>query len=80
MSTPIVTADPDATIEEEVKIMAKHEIRRLPVVRGAIIFGIFTSQDLARNQQIRRQAYQRIYILILEEVLTSIATHARSLV
>jgi len=49
MSTPIVIADPDATIEEAVRTMAKHEIRRLPVVRGAIVYGVFTSQDLARN-------------------------------
>ena len=49
MSTPIVTTDPDAAIEEAVKTMAEHGIRRLPVVRDTIIYGVFTSQDLARN-------------------------------
>jgi CBS domain-containing protein len=49
MSAPIVTTDPDAAIEEAVKIMAKHGIRRLPVVRDTIIYGVFTSQDLAKN-------------------------------
>jgi len=49
MSTPIVTTDPDAAIEEAVKTMAKHGIRRLPVVRDTIIYGVFTSQDLAKN-------------------------------
>ena len=49
MTTPIVTTDPDATIEEAAKTMAEHGIRRLPVVRETIIYGVFTSQDLARN-------------------------------
>ena len=49
MTTPIITTDPDAAIEEAVKTMAKHGIRRLPVVRDTIIYGVFTSQDLAKN-------------------------------
>ena len=49
MSTPLITIDPDATVEEAVKIMANKGIRRLPVVRGEIIYGMFTSRDLAKN-------------------------------
>lgn len=49
MSAPIVTIDPDAKIEEAVRTMAQHGIRRLPVVRETIIYGVFTSQDLAKN-------------------------------
>ena len=49
MSTPIITTDPEASIEEAVRTMAKHGIRRLPVVRDTIIYGVFTSQDLTKN-------------------------------
>jgi CBS domain-containing protein len=49
MSTPLVTIDLDATVEEAVKTMAEHGIRRLPVVRDDIIYGIFTARDLAKN-------------------------------
>jgi len=49
MSAPVITIDPDASLEEAVKIMAEHGIRRLPVVRDHIIYGIFTSRDLAKH-------------------------------
>lgn len=49
MSTPLITVDLDATVEDAVKTMAKHKIRRLPVVRGNIIYGIFTTRDLTKN-------------------------------
>lgn len=49
MSTPLVTIDLDATVEEAVKTMAEHGIRRLPVVRNDIIYGIFTARDLAKH-------------------------------
>lgn len=49
MSTPLITIDPDASLEEAVKIMVKNGIRRLAVVRGGIIYGMFTARDLARH-------------------------------
>jgi CBS domain-containing protein len=49
MSSPLITIDPDATVEDAVKAMAKHRIRRLPVVEGNVIHGIFTTQDLTRH-------------------------------
>ena len=49
MSTPLVTIDPDASVEDAVKTMVEHGIRRLPVVREGIIYGIFTARDLARH-------------------------------
>ena len=46
MSSPLVTIDPDQSIEEAVETMKKHGFRRLPVVKGGIIYGIFTARDL----------------------------------
>jgi CBS domain-containing protein len=46
MSTPLVTIDPDKSIEEAVETMKKHGFRRLPVVKNNIIYGIFTARDL----------------------------------
>lgn len=49
MSTPLITVDPDDSIEDAVKIMVSNGIRRLPVVKDSIIYGIFTSKDLAQH-------------------------------
>jgi len=49
MSTPLITIDVDATVEEAVKTMATYGIRRLPVVHENIIYGVFTARDLAKH-------------------------------
>ncbi len=46
MSSPLVTIDPDKSIEEAVEVMKKHGFRRLPVVKETIIYGVFTAKDL----------------------------------
>ena len=49
MSSPLVTIDPDKSIEEAVETMKKHGFRRLPVVKNNIIYGIFTARDLVNH-------------------------------
>ncbi len=49
MSTPLVTVDPDASIEDAVKTMVDHGLRRLAVVRDDILYGVFTARDLAQH-------------------------------
>ena len=49
MSTPLVTVDPDVAVNEAVKSMVEHDIRRLPVVRDNIIYGMFRARDLIRH-------------------------------
>lgn len=49
MSTPLVTVDLNATVEDAVNTMAKHKIRRLPVIKGNTLCGIFTTLDLTKN-------------------------------
>lgn len=49
MSTPLITVDLGASVEDAVKTMAKYRIRRLPVVRQNVMYGIFTSRDLTKH-------------------------------
>lgn len=49
MSSPLVTIDPDENLEAAVELMKKHHFRRLPVVKGNIIYGVFTARDLVEH-------------------------------
>ena len=49
MSTPLITIDPDADLVEAAKMMKKHKIRRLAVVKKETLHGILTAADIGRN-------------------------------
>jgi CBS domain-containing protein len=49
MSAPLITVDPDTAVNETVRAMVKNDVRRLPVVRDGIIYGIFRARDLVRH-------------------------------
>jgi CBS domain-containing protein len=49
MSTPLITIDPNVNLTEAAKIMRKHNIRRLAVVKEGTIHGVLTAYDVARN-------------------------------
>ena len=49
MTTPLTTIDPDADLGMAVEIMKKHQIRRLPVVRDYILYGVITAIDIINN-------------------------------
>ena len=44
MSTPSITVDLNASVEEAVRTMVRHNARRLAVVRNGIIYGMFTAR------------------------------------
>jgi CBS domain-containing protein len=46
MSTDVVTVSEDASIEDAVRLMERHHIKRLPVVRGGAMVGILTRADI----------------------------------
>jgi len=48
MSTPIVTINEDASIDEAARLMAKKRIKKLAVVRDNELVGVITSTDLVR--------------------------------
>jgi len=48
MSTPLITIDENATIEEAAQMMVRNRVKRLPVLRGEKLVGIITVTDIAR--------------------------------
>lgn len=49
MSTPLIEVDPDADLVEASKLMDKHKVRRLAVVKKGILYGVITALEIARN-------------------------------
>jgi len=47
MSSPLVTVDPDEDLLKSSEMMKQHKIRRLPVVKEGIIYGIITADAIA---------------------------------
>jgi CBS domain-containing protein len=48
MSKPLVTTKPEASMFEVMKLMEKHSIRRIPVVKDDKIIGIITQSGVER--------------------------------
>ena len=49
MSTPLVEIDPDADLVDAARLMDRHKIRRLAVVRKGILYGVISALDISRN-------------------------------
>ncbi|MGG3955943.1 CBS domain-containing protein [Bhargavaea massiliensis] len=56
MSKQLVTISPDASVAEAARLMAKHQIRRLPVVEGDTLVGMVSLGDLATHTASDEQA------------------------
>lgn len=61
MSSPLVTIDPNAPVEEAAKLMVERQIKRLVVVEDGKLVGIISSTDIMRSSPTQ--------ISILEELL-----------
>jgi CBS domain-containing protein len=48
-STDIVTIEPDRDLDEALQLMAKHQVRRLPVVEDGRLVGVLAQADVARE-------------------------------
>ncbi len=48
-STDIVTVEPDRDLAEALQLMAKHQVRRLPVVEDGRLVGVLAQADVARE-------------------------------
>ncbi|MEW6592393.1 MAG: CBS domain-containing protein [Candidatus Hadarchaeota archaeon] len=48
MSKPLVTVKPESSMFDVMKLMEKHSIRRIPVVKDGEILGIVTQSDVER--------------------------------
>jgi len=47
-STNVVTIEPDQDLDEALQLMAKHQVRRLPVVEDGRLVGVLAQADVAR--------------------------------
>lgn len=46
MTKPVVTVQEDATLGEVADLMAKHKVKRLPVLRGEVVVGVVSRSNL----------------------------------
>jgi CBS domain-containing protein len=46
MSKPVITIEPDKSVEDAVNIMLEHKIKKLPVVEEGKLVGIITASDI----------------------------------
>jgi len=46
MNAPLVTISPAASLEDAIRLMGLHQIRRLPVVENGMLIGIATERDM----------------------------------
>jgi CBS domain-containing protein len=60
MSDKLITVSPEATTREAVKLMAEHQIRRLPVVENGKLLGIVSLGDFAVRELTDDQAKQAL--------------------
>jgi len=49
MSSPLITIDPNIDLTEAAKIMAKNNIKRLPVMDGDKLVGLLSSTDIMKE-------------------------------
>lgn len=49
MSAPVITAAPGQSVEDAMRLMTKHRIRHLPVVRDGRLVGLVSIGDLVKS-------------------------------
>ena len=49
MNVSVIKITPDTELDDAIKVMAKNQIRRLPVIEDNKIIGLLTLGDLAQN-------------------------------
>lgn len=61
MTRDILLGKPDMTVNDAAKIMAQHQIRRLPVVENGKLVGIVALGDMAVRQEHHDEASDALY-------------------
>ena len=49
MTAPVVTIEPDGTVDEAMRLMTERRIRHLPVLRDARVVGVVSIGDLVKS-------------------------------
>ena len=53
-STDVVTVDPQQDLDEALKLMARHQVRRLPVVEDGRLVGVVAQADVADEAKAKK--------------------------
>jgi len=53
-SRDLISVEPDKGLEEALQLMARHQVRRLPVVENGRLVGIVAQADIALNENERK--------------------------
>jgi CBS domain-containing protein len=48
MSSPLITIEPDASIEDAAKLMAQKKIKKLVIMDKGKVFGILSTSDIVK--------------------------------
>ena len=67
MSSPVIFATPDLTVEECMALMTEYRIRHLPVIDGNVLVGIVSMGDLVKLQSKEHE----VQIRYLHEYITA---------
>jgi CBS domain-containing protein len=57
MSSPVVSALPDATLNDAMRLMTEHRIRHLPVLDGRKVDGMLSIGDLVKSLVLDQQKH-----------------------
>ena len=63
-SSPLITVDPNTSIEDAAKVMAKNKIRRIVVVENDTVAGILTATDLAAYLMKHKRGAKQILLAL----------------
>jgi IMP dehydrogenase len=48
-STPLITIDPDEDLLKASELMQKNGVKRIPVVKGGVVYGVVTATNIAQK-------------------------------
>ncbi|MCD6154796.1 MAG: CBS domain-containing protein [Candidatus Verstraetearchaeota archaeon] len=48
MTSPLITIEPEACLSEAAELMGERNVRKIPVVKDGVIYGIITSKEIAK--------------------------------
>ncbi len=64
MSSPLITIDPERSLSDACELLAKKQIKRLPVVENGILVGIVSLRNvLSHEPECARRVYPRVRVL-----------------
>jgi len=65
MSSPLITVEPDTTVEKACELIAEKRIKRLPVIENGIPIGIVSVRNiLSRKPECVRRFYPEVRVLV----------------